>query len=63
MEVEIKVPVYEIDGEECLPKNDRHITVKSHWNRTSTMVVLVIDGNEFTVARDAISKAVDRATW
>lgn len=63
MGVEIKMPIYEIDGKETLGLGDAKLAVKSHWNRTSDLVVICVGGKEYTVAVDAISKAVTRATF
>lgn len=62
MDVEIRIPVYEIDGKET-GVGKGHVSVSSHWNRTNVLVVLTIEGKSYTVAADAISKAVQRATF
>jgi hypothetical protein len=61
MNVTVEMPIREIDGEE--PKGgDPHLVVKSHWNRTSDLVVLYVSGHKYTVEACALRKAVERAT-
>lgn len=60
MDVEISMPIYETDGEDKNQKDK--LIVRSHWNRTADLVVVVVGGKAYTVGADAISKAVSRAT-
>lgn len=60
MDIEAKIPVYEIDGDDKSLK-DLKITIKSHWNRNS-LVVIVLGGKEYTVSADALDKAVARCS-
>ncbi len=62
MDVEIRLPVYEVDGKE-VSLGKHSVAISSHWNRTTDLVVITIDGKSYTVAADAISKAVQRATF
>lgn len=53
IEVESKIPEYEVD--------DKHIIVKSHWNRPA-LIVLVIDNITHTVNASELKSAIDNAT-
>ena len=61
MDIEAKIPVYEIDGQDPPISDKRTATIRSHWNRKS-LVVLVIDDTAYTVAADALAKAVSRCS-
>ena len=62
MDVEIRIPIYEIEGDDKA-KDKGNIVVSSHWNRTSDLVVLTVAGKSYTVAIDALSKAVAKAMF
>jgi threonine aldolase len=57
-----EIHVYEIDNQEVgtLPGSPT-IRVLPHWNRES-MVELEVDGKRYTVAADALAKAIQDAT-
>ena len=61
IDVESKVSVYEVDGEEKIGE-DNHILVKSDW-KSRERVILVFPGSlqEFTVLRRDLEAAITNA--
>lgn len=57
----VKVPVYEVDGEDQGGLDRPVIIVESHWN-VDRFVVLVVDGKKWTVAADDLESAIRRTT-
>ncbi len=55
------VTVYEVDGTERNDVPPPTITVESHWNR-NTLVVLQANGKRLTVSADDIMAAIRNAT-
>jgi hypothetical protein len=62
MTVNIKIPVYEIDDKDRTGLGDPHMLIHSHWSRTSDFIVIEIDGHKYTVAKDGLKQAIDRAS-
>ena len=60
VDVECNVKIYEVNGEESRAVGGPSLMVRSHWNRGS-MVVLVIDGKEYTVHGSDFARAIEKA--
>ncbi len=60
IEVENKVELYELNGDEISGIDRPTITVKSHWN-DDDFVIIVIDNKEYTVAENDIITAIKNA--
>ena len=58
VDMQAEFPVYELDGDEG---DHGKLMIKSHWNQKN-MVVLVIDGKEYTVSARQISEAIKRCS-
>lgn len=60
IKVSNEVKVYEVDGSEHVGLNEPTITVRSHWNRSS-LVVIEAGGRELTVLAVDLKAAIDNA--
>ena len=61
-EVETKIKIYEVNGEETKNDKDQHLSVRSHWNDHDFVVISFNDDDEITVAADDLIKAIKNAT-
>lgn len=61
MTVTNTLEIYEIDGEEKHGLDGPLLILKSHWNRDG-LVVLQIDGHEYTIDAKRLGKAISNAT-
>jgi hypothetical protein len=61
MKVTNIIKIYEIDKQELSVGEDRVISVESHWNRNS-MVVLNVEGRTVTVSAGDLEDAIANAT-
>jgi hypothetical protein len=60
MEIESKITVYEVDGQENYRQND--LSIKSHWNRDEMVVIKVGCSKSLTVTASELIKAVERCS-
>jgi hypothetical protein len=60
MKVSNLLDIYEVNGTDVVKVDGPTMEVKSHWNRTS-MVVLVLDGKAVTVSAHALEAAIRNA--
>jgi len=60
MEVENKIKIYEVNGNEVEIGKSKSLIVKSHWNRKD-LVVLKFGKQEITVSKRTLEKAIDNA--
>lgn len=60
MTVECKLDAYEVDGSDKFENGA--MTVKSHWNRDSMVVIRIGKGKPITVRADQLQRAVQNAT-
>ena len=60
-EVETKIKIYEVNGEETKINKDPHLSVRSHWNYHDFVVISFDDDNEITVVADDLIKAIENA--
>lgn len=61
IKVQSEVPIYEINGEEIPLNKNKSLTICSHWNQESK-VVLVIGRRRYTVVASDLQAAVANAT-
>ena len=54
------IEILEVNGNELSQLNRLHLTISNHWNRRK-FVVLEIDGKEYTVEANQLSRAIDNA--
>lgn len=55
------ITVYEVSGKDSAVVNGPTISVRSHWNRSS-LVVLQVDDKELTVSASDLQAAIANAT-
>ena len=56
-----EVKVYEVDNEELAVGKYPKLKIKSHWNRSS-FVILEFEGKDITVVASSLAKAIQNAT-
>lgn len=61
MKVTNELKLYEMDGVEAKAIDGPVLLVRSHWVRRE-MVVLIVGGHEYTVARSELAAAIGNAT-
>lgn len=59
--VESKLPMYEVDGEKMKLLEMPKMTVKSHWN-DNDMVVIEVGERSYTVVKKDLAAAIENAT-
>lgn len=57
---ETKIDVYEVDGSDTKGIDRPQIKIKNHWNRRN-LIVLEIEGKEYTVVASELNKGIENA--
>ncbi len=60
IEIKQEIQVYEIDGEDVGGVDGKTIGINGHWNNPR-LVVIVVDGKEYTVSGRDMQVAMDNA--
>lgn len=60
--VEVKIKLYEINGERVLYREDKQIAMRSHWSYNQNKVVLVLKDTTVTVSAQDLIDAVRSCT-
>ena len=62
LKTEVKVEIYEINGEETAIGHPEFMAVLSHWNH-GKRVTLVFNNQKMTVLADELTEAITRCSY
>ena len=62
LKTEVKIKIYESNGEETKIGHTEFISILSHWNR-GTLVTLVFNNQKFTVDAYDLMEAINRCKY